>query len=79
MLSPQTIARSHIVDSSQKLEFFQGHLLGWDSQFLVQLTDSSSANAHSGCFKGSTSFAGNTKGMRAAGVGPHVYDRKKGD
>lgn len=72
MLAPLAVTGSDIVDAGEEMELVQRDLVCFDSKLLVKLALSSTLDAHDGSLEGRASLAGDTKRMRAAGVGPHV-------
>lgn len=62
------------MNSSEELEVLNGHLLGLDTEFVVQLPLRSMLHAQDSSIKFRSSFAGNTQWVGAAGVGPHVRE-----
>lgn len=88
MLSPLTITGGQIMNSGQKLELVEGHLLGLDAKLMLQLALSSIADTYclSPCQSSAhhpsgpiftklilfNQFRSSVQGVRAASVGPHV-------
>jgi hypothetical protein len=60
------------VNASQEVELVQRDLVCLDSKLLVEFALSSTLDAHDSGFQGRAGLGGNTKRVRAAGVGPHV-------
>lgn len=74
MLSPLAITRGLVVNPGEKLELFQWHLLGLNTQLVAELPLSSALHTQYSSIKLSTSLARDSKRMGAAGVGPHVRE-----
>lgn len=60
------------MNTSEELELVQRHLLGLNSQLVIQLPLSGALHALDCGIQLSTGLTGDTQGVRAAGVGPHV-------
>jgi len=72
MLTPLSITGGLVVDSGEELKLVQGHLLGLDAQLVIQLPLRSTLYTQNGRIKLRTGLTGDSKRVRAAGVGPHV-------
>lgn len=75
MLSPFAVTGSLVVNASEEVEVFQGHLFGVDAQLLVQFSLSSALDAQNGSVQSGSGLSRDTEGVRTAGVCPHVWKR----
>lgn len=74
MLSPLSVAWSFVVDSGEELELLDWYLFGLNSELVVQFPLRSTFHAHDSGVKFSASLSGDSQGVGAAGVGPHVRE-----
>lgn len=72
MFTPLPIAGGLVVDSGEKLELVQWHLLGLDAQLVVQFPLRSALHTQDCSVQFRTSLSGNSQRVGAAGIGPHV-------
>ena len=72
MFTPLSVAGGLVVDSGQELEVLEGNLLGLDAQLVLQLAARSSLDAINGVGQVGAGLTGDSQGVRAARVGPHV-------
>ena len=62
------------MDPSQKLELLNWYLVVRNTQFLFEFPNRSPLNSEGRRFEVGSCFTWNSEGMRAAGVGPHVWE-----
>jgi len=62
------------VDSGQEVEVLKGDLLLLDAELVFQLALSGTLRSSDGVDQVCTSLGGNAQRVRAAGVGPHVWE-----
>lgn len=74
VLAPFAIARSLVVDSGQEAEVLKGDLLLLDAELVFQLALSGTLRSSDGVDQVCASLGGNAQRVRAAGVGPHVWE-----
>ena len=74
MLAPFAVARSLVVDPGKEVELLDRHLLLLDTKLVIKLALRGALDALNSIGEGRTSLARNTEGMRAASVGPHVWE-----
>lgn len=72
MLSPLAVTGSLVVDASEEFELLDWHLLGLDTQLVVQLPLRRTFHTHNCRIELGTGLTGDAKGMGAAGVSPHI-------
>ena len=60
--------------AGKEMEVFDWNLGCLDTEFMIKLALRSSLDSHHGLRKLSATFPWNTKRVRAAGVGPHVWE-----
>ena len=75
MLSPLAVAGRLVVDACQETELVKGHLFLLDAELVLELALCGTLDALDGVLEVGACLAGNAKGVRAAGVGPHVGER----
>jgi hypothetical protein len=75
MFTPLAIAGREVVNPGQELEFIQRHLLGPDTQLLVELPLRGSLNARDSGPKFCAGLPRNAQWMRAARIRPHIGER----
>jgi len=62
------------MDTGQEVEVLQGDLFRLDAQLLVEFALSRPLDTHDGVWQVGASLSGHAKRMRAASVGPHVWE-----
>lgn len=74
MLAPFAVAGSLVVDSCQEVEVFKGDLVLVDAKLVFQLALSGTLCSSNGVDQVCAGLGGNAQRVRAAGVGPHVWE-----
>ena len=74
MLSPLSVRWCLIVDTGQEVEILKWNLFWVDTGLVVELTASSVLDTSDSLYKVVSSFSWDAQWMRAAGVGPHIWE-----
>lgn len=75
VLSPLSVtAWRLIVDAGQEVEVLEWNLLWLDTKLVLQLATSSVLDTRNGIWKVITTLSWNTQRVRAASVGPHIWE-----
>src|ERR1700712_3748132 len=75
MLAPFAIAWRLVVESSQELELLKWNLRRWDTEFVIEFADCCVLHACDSLLKFDTTLTGDSKGVGAACVCPHIRER----
>ena len=75
MLSPLSVtAWRLVVDAGQEVEVLEWNLLWLNAELVLQLATRSVFDTRNGVWKVVTALSWNTQRVRAAGVGPHIWE-----